>query len=326
MMKALMYEGIERLEMQETERPEGNFIIRVTGCGICGTDLKTYLKGHPFFTPPTILGHEYVGEIVSVPKGSTFSPGEKVVVAPYIECGNCGVCKRDLGQLCQDKSYVSGGGFCEYLSIPDNYEHIGGVFRLPDGADQLVFTLVEPLACVLNGTSHLKINAYSRVLVVGSGPMGALFALYFQQQGVPVAVVEPNDERRTVVEGWGITCYRPGEAPVSEYDTVVIAVNKAELVAEYVEGVADGGTVLVFSGLPKSEKLVLDSYAVHYREITVTGSYGYAVNHFAQAFEMIKENPNHYRRLITHTFPLEQGTEAFQLLRNGKAFKIVLEP
>ncbi len=333
-MKALVYTGIGQLEMQEVAQPEGDFLIKVAACGVCGTDLKTYLKGHHFFKPPTILGHEFYGHVAKVPKDSRYHVGDAVVVAPYYECGECSHCARDLGQLCPSKKYVPSGSFCEYISLPKGYEE-KGVFAIPTKAsknnsenlaDEIVFTLVEPLACVLNGNEHLSLRKQSRVLVVGSGPMGTLFALYYQQKGIPVAMVEPNSERREAVIRWGIEAYGPGEADISAFDNIVIAVNKAELVAEYITKAADGATVLVFGGLKKEESLIVDSYAVHYREVTVTGSFGYSLRQFKAAFSLICENPTHYQRLITHRFPLELGRNAFELLKLGKAFKVALIP
>ena len=62
-MKALIYQGERKLAVQSVPAPQGAFIVRVSGCDICGTDLKTYLHGHPNFTPPCILGHEFVGTV-----------------------------------------------------------------------------------------------------------------------------------------------------------------------------------------------------------------------------------------------------------------------
>lgn len=326
-MKALMYNGIGQMDIEHIPEPDGEFIVKVGGCGICGTDLKTFLKGHHFFTPPTILGHEFYGVVTKAPQGHDFKVGDLVVVAPYYECGQCDHCRRGVPQLCQHKKYVD-GAFCEYVSVPVDYPK--GIYRIPVeriGRDMVdVFTLVEPLACVLNGTEHLDIRDTSRVLVVGGGPMGILFALFYQQQNVPVTVVEPNDERRGKLQEWGIPAVRPEEADPESCDNIVVAVNKAELVADYVKRICDGGTVLVFSGLKKEDAIITDSYSIHYREVTMTGSCGFASAHFRKAYEMICAAPEHYRKLITHRFPLEQGKEAFELLQHGGAFKIVLEP
>lgn len=319
-----MYTGIGQLEMQEVENPKDAYLVRVLGCGICGTDLKTFAVGHHFFKPPTILGHEFIGELVQVPNGSTFVVGENVVIAPYFECGSCTNCKTELPQMCTQKHYVSSGAFCEYVAVPADYQI--GMMRLPQGVDKQVFTLVEPLACVLNGIEHLNIKPWSRALVVGGGPMGILFALYFQDLGTHVTVVEPNPFRRQTIQNWGIDCVDPKESDYSKYDQIIICINQAPLVAHAVHQVANGGTVLIFSGLKKEETFEADAYAIHYREVSVTGCSGFALSHFQNAFAMIKAKPEHYAKLITHRLPLSQGLEAFNLLKAGMAFKIVLEP
>lgn len=322
-MKALMYLGIEQLEVQEVPMPEDDFIVKILGSGICGTDLKTYTKGHHLFKPPTILGHEFYGSVYKAPEGCGFGKGDIVVVAPYCDCGECEICLKGSGQLCNNKSYIESGAFCEYIGIPLDYLS-KGVFKV--GREDDIYALVEPLACVMNGAEHLKITPYSKVLIVGSGPMGALFALLFKTKGIPAAVVEPAKSRRDYIASWGIDCCEPGKAEVGQFDNVVIAVNKAELVDEYVKKVADSGTVLVFSGLKKDERLNLDSYSVHYREVSVTGSFGYGMRHFANALEMLETHAEEFSKVITHRFPLEQGKESFELLLKADALKIVLKP
>jgi len=322
-MKALVYTGIGHLEMQDLPRPGPGFVVKVLGCGVCGTDLKTYLKGHHFFPPPAVLGHEFYGLVDEAPPGSGYARGDPVVVAPYAECGSCSLCRAEAGCLCRNKSFVDGGAFCEYVGIPSSY--VGtGVFRIPEADD--VFTLVEPLACVLNGFDHLKLRPGSKALVVGSGPMGALFALVFKATGIPVTVVEPGAVRREKVASWGIDAREPGGIAAGEFDTIIIAVNKKELVSEYVGLVADAGTVLMFSGLGREDVVAIDSYSVHYREVTLAGSFGYAMRHFRKALDLVTEHRSEFSRVITHRMPLEEGAEAFRLLSSGQAFKIILRP
>ena len=203
-MKALVYRGIGQLELQDLPTPEAEFLVKVLGCGICGTDLKTYSKGHHMFPPPAVLGHEFYGLVERTIPGSGFSVGDPVVVAPYAECGTCALCSIGAGTLCRQKSFVEGGAFCEYLGIPASYVATG-VFRIPEADD--AFTLVEPLACVLNGVAHLKLRATGRVLVIGAGPMGAL-SPFFSRRGHSVTVLEPGAVRR----GGGRMGYRRARA------------------------------------------------------------------------------------------------------------------
>lgn len=322
-MKALMYTGIGQLELQDIPMPKDEFIVKVLGCGICGTDLKTYIQGHHMFKPPVILGHEFYGTVYRAPRNCGFVEGDTIVAAPYCECGKCWVCQRSAGQLCREKAFIPYGAFCEYVGVPLDYIS-KGIFKIKKDDD--VYTLVEPLACVINGAEHLKVNDFSRTVIIGSGPMGALFALLFKNRGIPVSVVEPSETRRNLISAWGIECYKPGYVDIGNFDNIVIAVNKAELVNEYVTQVADGGTVLVFGGLPKDVILGIDSYSIHYREVTVTGNSGYSINHFKKALEMIKSNPAGFSKVITHRFPLERGKEGFELLKKAEPLKMILRP
>jgi L-iditol 2-dehydrogenase len=322
-MKALMYLGTGMLEMREIPDPDAEVVIEVSGCGICGTDLKTWKVGHHLFKPPAVLGHEFHGRVRKSPAGSRWRPGDLVAVAPYAECGICAACKAGIGSLCASKAYVEGGAFCQYVGLPPNYAD-RGLFRIPAPDD--AFSLVEPLACVLNGARRLRLTQASRVLVVGGGPMGALFALLFKARGVPAAVVEPAPSRRDRMASWGLEVLEPGEAKQGVYDNVVIAVNKASLFDDYIRLVADGGTVLMFSGLPKGEGMIVDSYSIHYREVTLVGSFGYALPQFAEALDLIVTKRALFSDLVTHRLPLAEGKAGFELLDSGEAFKIVLKP
>jgi len=333
-MKALVYTGIKQLELKDVPEPSSDFIVKVLGCGICGTDLKTYQKGHHLFSPPAILGHEFYGLVEKAPIGCGYLAGDKVVVAPYAECGFCDVCMRGAGSLCANKHYVEGGAFCEKVGIASDYIE-QGVFHIKELDD--VYTLVEPLACVLNGFEQLDLKPTSRALVVGAGPMGALFALLFRAKGIPVAVVEPSAQRRERIASWGIEAFEPGGAGHVEspsagrvekgiYDIAIIAVNKKELVSEYIRLVADAGTVLMFSGLSSDEIVAIDAYSIHYRQVSLKGSFGYALHHFKEALSLIEAHKEMFSKIITHNFPLERGKEAFEMLASGEALKIVLRP
>jgi L-iditol 2-dehydrogenase len=322
-MKALLYLGVGELAMRDVPAPEDEFVVKVSGCGICGTDLKTFKSGHHMFPPPAILGHEFYGRLSRVPAGSGYREGDLVVVAPYADCGSCAVCARGAGELCRDKGFIEGGAFCEYVGIPSAYAP-RGLFRIAREDD--AYALVEPLACVLNGIEHLRLRPSSRVLIVGGGPMGALFALCFKARGVRVAVVEPAKMRRERVASWGVEAFEPGAVDVGSFDNIVVAVNKAALFDEYVRGVAEAGTVLMFSGLPKGENVQIDSYSIHYREVSLVGSYGYALPHFKRALGMIEDDRGLFSEVITHRLPLEEGRKGFELLAAGEAFKVILKP
>ncbi len=322
-MKALMYLGEKNLEVQNIPDPEGEFLVRVHGCDICGTDLKTWLHGHPNFKPPCILGHEFIGTVERTPQNSGFSVGDAVVVAPYGECGECELCQRDAGELCKHKHNVSSGAFCELVSVPLDFVK-SGVIKL-DFLDD-AYTLVEPLACVLTAMDKMHITEKSNVLIAGGGPMGMLFALMLMAKNVSVTISEPVEARRNQVSSFGVRTTVPDDVNASEYDNIVVAVNLPSLVEEYVKGVGDNGTLHVFAGMPGGTILALDAAAIHYRGVTVTGSSGFNLPAFHRAYEIIKADPAHFRRLITHRFRMDDAVQAFETLAAGQAFKVFIQP
>ncbi len=322
-MKALVYLGPGMMEYRETEKPAGELVLRILGSGICGTDIKTFLKGHHMFTPPTVLGHECIGLVESAPPGCGVREGELVAVAPYLECGNCARCRKGLGQLCHDKSYVSGGCFADYIAMDAGYA-ARGLFLIQDSDP--VYTLAEPLACVVNGMKKLRLESGRRVLIVGAGPMGSLFGALLGSMGQPFAIVEPSPFRRELISGWGWEILSAEEAKAAAFDQIVLTVNRSELVQEYIGAAADGGNVLLFSGFSRSDRATIDPYDIHYREVSVTGTFGYAREHYVEALDVIDREGPRFGRLITHRIPLERGLEAMALLQKGEAMKVVLEP
>ena len=322
-MKALVYVAEKQLEVRDVPEPQGEFLVRVLGCAICGTDLKTLLHGHPSFKPPTILGHEFYGVVDKAPAGCGYAPGDCVVVAPYGECGVCDECRQGNGESCKNKEYVGDGAFCEKVSVPLSFVK-RGVFPIP--RPDRAFALVEPLACVLDGVEQMEVTERDKALVIGGGPMGALIAFTLKDRGIDVQVAELNELRRDCLNGWGIPAAPLEQYNMKEFTRIFVAVNKKELVEQAIHSVHNGGRVHVFAGLPSGTVLNVDAHDLHYRKVAVMGSSGFRLDHFRMAYEAVRNNPDHYRRLITHTFPLEKGQEAFDFLKDGRAFKIVIEP
>ena len=300
-MRALMYVDEKKMELQELPMPEGEVILRVLGCTVCGTDLKTFLHGHPYFKPPTILGHEFYGRVEKAPADSSFAPGDYVVAAPYGECGVCDACREGLPELCERKDYVETGAFCEYVALSAAFAEKGLIHLEGPAA---VYALTEPLACVLTGLEKMKTWPLDRV-----------------------QVAELTPARRAKLKEWGIPCDSLENCYASgEFNKILVAVNVAALVEEAVKKVKSGGQVLVFAGLPRDVNLSIPGYDLHYRFVSISGCSGYALPAFRKAYEMIQGNPARYQTLITHRFPLEKGQEAMDILARGEAFKVMIEP
>jgi len=320
-MKALFYLGPRKLELKEVEEPKDKdrVIVKVLEAGVCGTDIKTFLRGHHLFKPPTILGHECYGVIVEKPSFlEDVKIGDHVVVAPYAECSVCEKCRSGFPELCEKKTYISSGCFAQYITISVQHS-LRGLFKVKEPGRQIV--LAEPLACVI-GTIRKFPNG-KHILIVGGGVMGALFAIYLSTKGVHVEIVEPFEWRIAFLRDLGFHVVKPGSLEEGNYDTIVIAVTIDEPF-QYLDALRDGGRLILFGGYPKDRRLTLDPYHLHYREVTISGSFGYSLPDFAEALEELGKEKELYAKLVTHNYSLFEYDKAFERALNKECMKVSL--
>jgi len=137
-VKAAVYTGVGKIEVLNLQCPEvdaDSVLVRVKKVGICGTDIKTYKRGHPMFKPPCVLGHEFVGTVEKVGQAmDTNLVGRTFVIAPYLECGKCELCQKGSPELCKNKIWIQ-GAFAEYVKVPKVLLERGGI-ELPADVDR----------------------------------------------------------------------------------------------------------------------------------------------------------------------------------------------
>ena len=327
---------IGRIAYREAERPSpgpGELVLRVRAVGLCGTDLKAYLRGHPYFPPPCVLGHEFTGTVVGVgSEVEDFRIGEDVVAAPYVECGACERCLRGLGELCQNKAFVD-GALQEFVRLPRDVVE-KGTFRLPAGVDFVVGSLAEPLACVMNGIERAAVRPSDQVLVVGGGPMGVLLATVARSITPDVVVSEPAPARRDAVQAMQFQVVDPTNGPVPERlekllgsaaaSKVLIAVGVRAVAEGAMAWTAPGGTALLFGGLPKAEAMTVDPFRVHYEEVSLIGSFGFRLDHFRAAVAWLATHAEEVAPVVTDTVPFDQVEAGFERARQSEGLKTVV--
>jgi L-iditol 2-dehydrogenase len=307
--------------------------IRVSAVGLCGTDVKAFRRGHPYFPPPCVLGHEVVGIVDAVGREVRgLAEGGRVVCAPYVECGGCPTCLSGAGELCEHKSFIA-GALQEYLILPREIA-AQGTFLVPAGVSDNTATFAEPVACALNGIERAGVRHSDRILVVGGGPMGVLLALVARTLSSRVLVSEVRSARREHLRRLGLSVANPAETPMAdaliaafgapEADRVLIAVGDRAVAEESVGWTAAGGTALLFGGLPKGDRLSLDAFAIHYREVTVAGSFGFQLRHFRDAVRWIEQHPHTLDGMVTTSMPLAEVARAFAEAERLDGLKTVI--
>src|SRR5690606_6694637 len=132
-------------------------LVKVRACGVCGTDVKTYVRGHPRIQPGSVLGHEIAGEVVES-RNSRFVVGQRVALGPYAPCGRCAECRRDRPSLCRNlgTAFAEPGGFAEYVKVPERLADLV-MYTVPDSMTFELAALAEPIACCVHGLEALDL-------------------------------------------------------------------------------------------------------------------------------------------------------------------------
>jgi L-iditol 2-dehydrogenase len=322
--------GVTRLEERPTPTiGPGELLVRVRGCGLCGSDLAKLR------TParlPAVLGHEVVGEVVRRGEGAArFVPGDRVVVAHHVPCFACHYCRRGSPSMCRafKASNLDPGGFAEYVRVPrENVEH--ATFRVPAEMPDAVAAFTEPLACCLRAVRRTGVGPGDTVLVVGLGAIGLLLTQLTARTGARVAGTDLLAERRSLGAALGATAVPP-DAVSAELkalsdgrgaDCVILTAGAPALVRQALGWARDGGAVHLFVGegdgpLPVGE--------LYHRELTLSATYSSSPADLAEAFRLLEEGAVRVADLCSHRLPLERIEEAVRLMERREALKVYVE-
>jgi Threonine dehydrogenase and related Zn-dependent dehydrogenases len=196
-MKALVYLGPRRMELQEVPEPvagPGDVVIDAVVSAVCGSDLHGFREASPRRIPPLVMGHETVGRIGAV--GSGVDPerlGQRVVLKPILSCGRCDACRAGDINRCREGRLVGrdlAGGFAERFAVPAT-----AAVPVPPELPDDVAVLTEPLANAEHVTER-AVREGDVVFVIGSGPIGALMVrAAFLHRASRVIVTDTNPER-----------------------------------------------------------------------------------------------------------------------------------
>ncbi len=345
-MRAIVYLGEGRFELRELPTPvpsAGEVLIRSEANTICGTDLRIVAgaktKG---VAPPVILGHELAGTVVELGAGvEGLAAGDLVGVTPTIPCTGCWSCTRGLFHLCSQARVLGhdvDGGLAEFFLAPAGAVASGGLVRAPVGLAAEELALAEPLSCVLHGHRILGTGVDEVVVVLGGGPIGQLHAQLARVLGARTVIVsEPVESRRRLALTLGADI---AIDPTTEdlraavdaatggqgADVVVVCVGVPELAATAVELARPRARISLFAGFPAGSFAELDVNAVHYRELTVTGSSNSTAADYAAAVGLIARERVDVRSLISHRFGLEDFAEGVRIAADPAAMKVAIIP
>lgn len=338
-MKALVYLGPEKMELQERDIPvpgEGEVLVRVKIAGICGSDVHGYTGSTGRRIPPMVMGHEFSGEVAGLGSGvKGFAEGDRITVFPAIACGSCEACKSGKHSACKTpKSFgvmKTDGAMTEYVVA-----RADALVRIPDNVSFEVASMAEPLAVGYHALGKIPDPAGQNVLVVGSGTIGLVLAALLATKGCKnIIVSDLANSRLEVAKQLGATAViNPKEQDFMEeigkitngnmIDIGFEAVGNGVTVSQTMDALKGGGTA-VWVG--NSAKIIeVDMQNIVTRQLTVFGTYGYTREGFEAALALLGNGKVNLDAVISKVVPLADGAEYFHKLAHapGDLIKVLL--
>jgi len=339
-MCAVVFYGVkESFRVEKVRTPsikdKRDILIEVKLAGLCGTD-PAILEGRHPATPPVILGHEYVGEVLDVGEEiRNANVGDHVVIDPNIKCGICRWCRRGRENLCENMTtlgiYID-GGFAKYNVAPQT-----AVYRIPDDMRWKDAVLIEPVSCALNGVSRANIKLGDVVAIIGAGPMGLIWTQLAKQRGASLIIVSDLVDRRseTAKRMGADIVVNPKEEDFVELvkevtdgrmaDVCVEVVGNPVTVEQAMAATGYGGRTVIFGTTGKGLKVPIEPYDTMRYEKQVIGSF-IACHTFPSAIDTMYKKIVNSDLMITHEYSIEKFQEAIDAHRSGEAIKIVIHP
>ncbi len=333
-MRAAVYEGEGRLVVRDVPDPvpaADEVLIEVEACGVCGSDVQiiNVPPGHPS-TPPVVIGHEFVGWIRAA--GSAVrdvSIGARVVVDPDPKCGACDPCRSGRPANCVNivaLGVYRDGALARYVTTPANT-----VYPISADVPAELAALVEPLACVVNGTNRAAIRPGESAVVFGAGAIGCLFIAVLRASGAGrIVAVEPSVHRAPVARAVGAdVVVTPDEWAAQRAELMpggaeVVVDAVGSVLPQAIEAAGMGARVVMF-GMNGNARPEVHQVEIVEKGLAILGSY---ISNFTfpAAIRLVEGGRLNLAPMITATVPLEDTVAGIARIRSGEAVKIVIKP
>ncbi len=337
MTQAAYYEGKRRIRHGPCELVEpacGEVQLKISHCGICGTDLHIYHGAMDArVRMPLVMGHEMSATVHKLGDGvADYEVGDKVVVMPLAPCGDCPACAAGHSHICHNLDFLgidTPGAFQSYWTAPAYTLH-----RLPAQLSLKHGALIEPLAVACHDVRLAGVKPGDQVVVLGGGPIGMLVALVAKRYGAEVLVSEINPFRVDLARNMGLAAVNPTDADLTQRVMEATGGAGADIVFE-VSGSQAGASVMtellrtrglavivaIFAHPP-----TIDLFRFFWRELRLQGVRVYESQDFSAAIELAAQGALPLDELITDIRPLRALQSGFEDMdKGGQVMKILLE-
>jgi len=331
-----------RLELRDFTPPRpgaGELLIRIRCALSCGTDLKTFRRGHPLWKMPTPFGHEFSGVVVEAGEGvAAFRAGDEIMAAPTAPCGICFYCQHGQENLCADAvGRMVLGAYADLLLLP---AHVvaKNAFIKPADLPFEEAALLEPLSCVVHANEMARPEKSESVMIIGAGAFGLLHMLVLKAMGVrEVTVVGRGAERLKWARELGadividarsadaidqIAKLNSGFGP----DLAIECTGQVEGWQDALARVRRGGRVVFFGGCPTGTELRVDTRRMHYDNLTLMAPFHFRPRDVRRAYELLAGRALNAGAIVNARMRLNDLAEVFSMLEKGAALKCAVIP
>lgn len=303
-----MFHGPGDVRIERVADPHagpGEVLVKIHRALTCGTDLKTYRRGHPTIITqvPSLFGHEFAGSIVEIGAGvdpGRWRPGTRIVAANSAPCHRCVFCRRGRHSLCENLEYLN-GAYAEYIAVPARIVE-QNLYEVPDGMPFATAALTEPLACAVHGIAESGIEVGDTVAVNGAGPIGLMFVRLAALRGARVICSDLSPARLAVARDLGaaetvdasavddqVAAVRALTPEGRGAEVAIEAVGLPEVWEKTVRMARPGGTVNLFGGAKTGTSFSVSTTLLHYSELTIKGVYHHTPRHVATALDLLAD-------------------------------------
>jgi L-iditol 2-dehydrogenase len=340
-VKAVIYHSHDDIRLEELPVPTiqaEELLIRVHGCGLCGSDIGKIVQHAP---PPVVLGHELTGTIVACREHVTaFAEGQDVIVAHHVPCGTCHYCQRGNYSMCATfkASNIAPCGLAEYVRVPAAHvQHT--TLPLPASLSAIEGSFTEPLACCVRAVRRTPLHDGDTIVIVGLGSIGLLMLQAFKvlgtQMGYALRVygIDLLPARLQLARELGADEVFAAPAHVEEIqqliaaytegrgaDTVMLATPGQRPFAQALACTRKGGVIHIFTA--HAGNVPFDLQTLYQQELTIISTYSSSPEDLRIALNLLTDRLVRVEQLISHRLPLERFHEGVAMMQTHTALKV----
>jgi threonine 3-dehydrogenase len=339
-MKALVKKHPEPgLWLENVAEPEtgiNDVLIKVHKTGICGTDLHIYNWdewARKTIPVPMVVGHEFVGEIVSVGSNVVdFHPGQIVSGEGHVVCGRCRNCLAGRRHLCKDTKGIGvnrPGAFAEYVVLP-----VTNVWVHNEGIDPEIASIFDPYGNAVHTALTFPVLGED-VLITGAGPIGIMAAAVVRHAGARhVVITDINPYRLELAKKMGVTrAVNPMEQTLADvqkelgmtegFDVGLEMSGNANAFQDMLTNMSHGGKIAMLGIPPKP--IAIDWNTVIFNMLTIKGIYGREMYETWYMMKSMLESGLDLKPVITHRFAYDDFEKGFEVMNAGNSGKVILD-